>query len=236
VRDREIDDILKRAADVPHGVDPAVMNRVTQSIESSLRPVRPLPRTWVLAVALVVICVAIAVAGAALLGFHGIYNLNAPERALIFSVLAILLGLASIECVGQMIPGSRRRTTPGVLLGVGVLALLGVFAILFRDYRTEQFVRQGIACLIAGLLFAIPAGLAGWFVLRRGFAVNPGAAGLAAGMLAGLAGLAMLELHCANFEAPHVMLWHTAVVPISAAAGGLLGWGLHSLRRHPYPR
>jgi hypothetical protein len=233
VKDREIDDVLKRAADIPHGVDPVVLTRVTQSIESSLRPVRPLPRTWVLAVALVAICVAIAMAGAALLGFHGIYNLSVPQRALIFPALAILLGLASIECVGQVIPGSQRRAAPGVLLGVGVLALLGVFAILFRDYRTEQFVHQGIACLIAGLLFAIPAGLAGWFILRRGFAVNPGAAGLAAGTLAGLAGLAMLELHCANFEAPHVMFWHTAVVPISAAAGALLGWGLHRLRRLP---
>lgn len=233
MKDREIDDILKRAADVPHDIDPAVLTHVTESIESSLRPVRPLPRTWVLAVSLVVICVAIAMAGAALLGFHGIYNLSVLQRALIFFALAIFLGLVSMECVGQVIPGSRQRATPGVLLGVGVLALLGVFAILFRDYRAEQFMHQGIACLLAGLLFAIPAGLVGWFVLRRGFAVNPGAAGLAVGTLAGLAGLAMLELHCANFEAPHVMLWHTAVVPISAAAGALLGWGLHRLRRLP---
>jgi hypothetical protein len=31
----------------------------------------------------------------------------------------------------------------------------------------------------------------------------------------------MLELHCANFEAPHVMLWHTAVIWVAAAAGAL---------------
>ena len=45
---------------------------------------------------------------------------------------------------------------------------------------------------------------------------------LVVGTLAGLAGVTMLELHCANLEAPHVMLWHTAVMPISAAAGALL--------------
>jgi hypothetical protein len=45
-----------------------------------------------------------------------------------------------------------------------------------------------------------------------------------AGTLAGLAGVTMLELHCPNFEALHVMLWHTAVVPASGAAGALLGW------------
>lgn len=104
MKDREIDDILKRAADVSDDVHPAVLSRVTQSIESSLRPVRPLPRTWVLAVALVVICAAIATAGAALLGFGGIYNLSVLQRALIFLALAIFLGLASIECVGQVIP------------------------------------------------------------------------------------------------------------------------------------
>jgi hypothetical protein len=59
-------------------------------------------------------------------------------------------------------------------------------------------------------------------VLRRGFAVNPAGAGLAAGTLAGLAGLLMLEIHCPNFRAPHVMVWHTAVVPVSAVTGWLL--------------
>ena len=41
----------------------------------------------------------------------------------------------------------------------------------------------------------------------------------------------MLELHCANFQALHVLVWHTAVVPVSAAAGALVGW---ALRGHPY--
>jgi hypothetical protein len=95
---------------------------------------------------------------------------------------------------------------------------------MFRDYHTHNFVHEGIACLSAGLLHAIPAALASWVLLRRGFAVNPVAAGLVAGTLAGLAGVTMLELHCPNFEALHVMLWHTAVVPASGAAGALLGW------------
>jgi hypothetical protein len=64
-------------------------------------------------------------------------------------------------------------------------------------------------------------------VLRRGFAVDPRAAGLAAGSLAGLAGVAMLELHCANFEAPHVMLWHTAVIWVAAAAATIGAQLLH---------
>jgi hypothetical protein len=164
------------------------------------------------------------------LGLYGIQRLSVLERALIFPALAVLIWLAAAAYAGEMIPGSRRRVAPGTLLWAGSLALVAVFAALFHDYRTDRFVSQGVACLTAGLLHAIPAGLASWLLLRRGFAVNSVAAGLVAGTLAGLAGVTMLELHCPNFEAPHVMLWHTAVIPVSAAAGALLAW-LAGLRR-----
>jgi hypothetical protein len=65
-----------------------------------------------------------------------------------------------------------------------------------------------------------------WVLLRRGFAVNPVAAGLAGGALAGLCGVTMLELHCANFQALHILVWHTAVLPVVAAAGALVAWTL----------
>jgi len=42
---------------------------------------------------------------------------------------------------------------------------------------------------------------------------------LVGGVLAALAGVAPLELHCANFEAWHVLVGHTAVLPVSAAVG-----------------
>lgn len=228
MKDREIDEILKQAARVPHDVDPALLDRVATSIGSSLRPVRPLPPIWVLAGGLVLVCAAVALAGAARSGFYGIQKLGVLERGLIFPTLGILIFLAATTCVSEMIPGSRRRVAPGWLLGAGSLALLAVFAVLFRDYRTDRFLSQGLVCLTAGLLHAIPAALASWLLLRRGFAVNAVAAGLVAGTLSGLAGVTMLELHCANFQALHVMLWHTAVMPVSAAAGALLAWLHHS--------
>ena len=42
--------------------------------------------------------------------------------------------------------------------------------------------------------------------------------------------MTMLELHCANFLALHILLWHTAVLPASAAAGALVGWALRGIR------
>ncbi len=224
MKDREIDEVLQRAAQPPRDVDPALLDRIAGSIGESLAPVRPLPPVWMLAGGLGLICAAVAVAGAALLGTKGIQKLDALERGLIFPALAILIGLAATQSVTEMTPGSRRRVAPGFLLGAGSLALVAIFAVLFHDYRTDRFVHQGVACLKAGLLYAIPTALASWLILRRGFAVNPVAAGLVAGTLAGLSGLTMLEIHCPNFQAPHVMLWHTAVMLLSGAAGALLAW------------
>ena len=57
-----------------------------------------------------------------------------------------------------------------------------------------------------------------------GWVVNPVSAGFVAGLLAALAGVSMLELHCSNFQTLHVLVWHTLVVPVSGAIGAFLGW------------
>jgi hypothetical protein len=231
VRDEEIDDILKRSGDAAPQVDPAVLDRVSGAIRSSLNPVRPLPPAWLLAGGLLLICAAVALAAGMLLGLHGVQKMSALEVGLIFPVLGILLWLSALLCTAEAIPGSRRPIAPWLLTVSGCMALAAVFGLLFRDYRTERFVSQGMTCLIAGLGLALPASLAVWWFLRRGFAVNSVAAGFARGTLAGMAGVTMLELHCPNFEAPHVMVWHIAVLPISAAVGMLAAWMARAYRR-----
>lgn len=230
--DREIDEALERVARTPHEVERVLLERVTGSIKSSLRPVRPLSPTWMLLGRLILICAAVALAGAARAGFYGIESMTLLERTLIFPVLGILIWVTGTEFVNEMIPGSRRRLSPGALLGIGSVLLVGLFGLLFHDYRSDHFVSAGIVCLLTGFLHAIPAGLLSWLVLRRGFAVDPVSAGWVAGILAGLVGVAMLELHCPNFQAFHVLVWHTAVVPLSGAAGALLAWALSGREGH----
>jgi hypothetical protein len=230
VKDREIDEILERAAQRQHKLEPALLARVATSIKSSLQPVRPLPSTWMLVGGLVLICAGVALAGAARAGFYGIEKLTLLERVLIFPTLAVLMGLGAIEFVNKMVPGSRQRFSPGTLLGLGCITLLGVFAFLFRDYHTDHFVHAGIACLVVGVLHAVPAALLGWLLLRRGFAVRPVAAGLVVGFFASLAGVTMLELHCANLQALHILVWHTAVVPVSGAIAALVAWAFRARR------
>lgn len=222
MKDEEIDDALKKAARAPQDLDPLVLERIAESIKPSLRPVRPLPPVWAMAVGLVLVCAAVSLAGAARAGFFGIAKMTVLERSLVFAALVILACLAAVSFVHQMIPASRIRVSPGALVALIVATLLAVFADLFRDYHTDHFFSVGIVCLLTGILHAIPAGLLSWLLLRRGFAVNPVSAGVVAGMLGGLAGVGLLELHCPNFQASHILVWHTAVVPASAALGALL--------------
>jgi hypothetical protein len=231
MRDRDIDDILKQAAQAKQDIDPALLNRISLSIGSSLHPVRALPPSWILASGLVLICGMVAIGGAMLLGPHGVQKMSGVEIALIFSVLSMLVWLAATLCVAEAIPGSRRPMAPWLLVVSGCIGLAAAFGLLFHDYRTERFVSQGLACLTAGLILALPASLATWLLLRRGLAMNPVAAGLAKGALAGLAGVTMLELHCPNFEALHLMVWHIAVIPVSGAAGALAAYTTRALGR-----
>lgn len=226
MNEREIDNALKQAAQVPHGVDPKVLEPIAASIKASIHPVRPLPPGWILATGLVLICAAVSLAGAAHSGFFGIVKMDWLQRGLIFPLLALLALFASSTFAGEMIPGSRRHVSPGAQLTVGVLALLVAFAALFRDHQVDHFIPVGLACLFTGLFYAFAAGLLCWLLLRRGFAVNTVSAGFVAGTLAGFAGVGMLELHCPNFQIAHLLVWHAGVVPVSAALGALAGWAL----------
>jgi hypothetical protein len=141
-----------------------------------------------------------------------------------------MLGLGvTNELVSASVPGSRRRFSSSRLLAIVGLSLAAVLALCFRDYQTTRFIHAGLVCLAIGLLHATVAGLLAWLVLRRGFAVDAISAGLAAGTLAGLTGVTMLELHCPNFQAAHILTWHLGVLLLSSGFGGLCGWGIASV-------
>jgi hypothetical protein len=227
LNDHEIDEKLK-GAKVPEDPRAETLDRIAGSIAGSIRPVRPMPPRWMLSGEVALICATVALAGAGGLGFYGIAKMTFLERIFVFSVLGLMVLVAANELVSAMIPGSRRRFSSGGLLTIAGLGLGTVLALCFRDYQTTGFIHAGLVCLTIGLLHAISAGLLGWLVLRRGFAVDAVSAGLAAGTFAGLSGVAMLELHCANFQAAHVLVWHVGVLLVSAGLGGLCGWGAAS--------
>jgi hypothetical protein len=233
VKREEIDEALRQHAGTAQRVSPALLQRISESIRPTLRPVRPLPSSRILAGTSILICAAVALAGAARIGWDGFERMGLADRVVIFSMLGLLAWVATAELVCELVPGSRHRFTPPRLLALVIAALLGTLALVFRDYQTTRFVSTGLTCLATGVAHAIPAALLCLWVLRRGYAVNLVSAGLTAGAVGGLAGITLLELHCPLFEAPHVLVWHTAVVPVSAALGAVLGgvWDIVASRR-----
>lgn len=229
MRDAEIDAALEGAARIPHEVPAELLRRIAESIGANMPPVRPLPPAWVLATGMIAITAAVAIIGAAWTGFHGVQALGPWARLLIFGTLGVLASVTAVHAVAEWIPGSRRWLSAVGLVATVIVTLMTAFGVLFHDYQSDHFVTSGLRCLVTGMMYAAAAGLLGWSLLRRGWAANPISAGLVAGVLAGLAGVTMLELHCSNFEAPHLLVWHTVVVPASGAIGAALGWV--SLRR-----
>jgi hypothetical protein len=220
MNEKEIDEILKRQGSP--APDPALLARISAQMTATLKPVRPIASPWMLASALILIAAVTGTVGASILGFYGVRELGAFGIGTMFPALATLTILAAALSVSAVIPGRAGFTSPFRMLALAVIAFVAIDAVLFHDYDLGAFLPEGINCLLGGLEVALPAGIASWLILRRGFAVDPFAAGLSAGTLAGLAGVVMLELHCPNFRAPHVMVWHSAVIPVSAVLCALV--------------
>jgi len=224
----KLDQILARAAGA-EPVAPELVERISGAVLPGLRPVRPMPSAEAMVAALLLLSVAVGAGAAAILGMQGLAILSGAQALLIFAAIGLSGGLAASQSAAEMVPGSKAMANPIALMLGASLALMGIFAILFGGYAMDAFVPQGVPCLTAGLSVALPAGGGAWLILRRGFAVDRAAAGSALGTLAGLTGVTMLELHCPNLRAIHVMAWHVAVVPLGAAGGALLAWATHSL-------
>jgi hypothetical protein len=232
MRPDEIGKILAESAHfrVQPGADRAAIDRAQQTILNDLQPVRELAAPWVFALAFLALFAALGIATGSVLGLHGIRALNLYQRALIFPTLLGTAWLAGVECAREMRPAAGLRLGT-VALTFSVGSFLVVFSLIFHNYSTRNFVPEGVPCLLAGLYVAIPTGLGIAWIIRRGFVLNWSAAGLAAGALSGLTGLAMLELHCPNLNAIHVMVWHVAVVVVSAVLGFAIGRIAEFLRR-----
>lgn len=227
----EIDRFFAQAAQ--HGdqavTDGDAMERV-EAMLHNLRPVRPLAPEWVFLLAFLIVFAALGTAAATALGMHGLPLLNAGQRASIFASLLAAAWLASVACIREMRPASGRRLSAFALL-VASLGFPLLFSLVFRNYSFLHFTAEGVPCLVAGLSVSIPTGVVLSILLRRGFVMDWSMAGVAAGTLSGLAGLGMLELHCPNLKAIHVMTWHTAVVVVSGVLGFAAGWIADEVRR-----
>jgi len=228
----EIDLMLDRAAQraLPPDAGRAALHRLEDALLKDLRPAPALAPRWVFLLRFLLLFAGFAAFSAAILGLHGLHVLGGMQRLLIISSLLLAGWLAATEAARAMRPASGARLG-GLALLLATAGFLLLFAGILQHYSPRHLVAEGVPCLLAGLCVAAPVGCLAAFLLRRGFVLDWSRAGLAAGVLAGLSGLGMLELHCPNLKAIHAMVWHVAVVACSSAIGYLAGRIADELRR-----
>jgi len=213
---------LLSALNSPVPVDPlspAALRKIAESLADNLRPVRPLAPARYFVGAFVGIFVSIVALSVYRLGAFAIAVMTPLQTTAILSTLAIGTGLLVYSLVNQMVPGSRHRIPPA-LLAVGITILVAmVMAVLFQVQQEGNFWGNALFCIQAGTLVGALAALPFWLVLRRGATLSPRMTGAAAGLLAGLAGTSVLEIHCPNLDAWHILLSHLGVAILCALAG-----------------
>jgi len=219
-RCRELSQLV---SDAPaYAVDRAVLDRALGQIPGDLAPVRPLPPPGAFASLFLSIAGAVAVGAAAITGVHGLLSLSSSQAAAVFGLLLALLLGASFVVAQDMRPGAR--TVRGMVLFLVAMGLIEVaFLALFHDYEAGRFLNSGWRCFRMGAACAAGTGAIAWLILRRGHVTAPVSTGASVGALAGLAGLAALELHCPILNVPHLAIWHAGVLAASVAVGALYG-------------
>src|SRR5260370_14983681 len=218
---------LVRALSAPVPAEPpspTTVRQIEQSMVADLHAVRPLaPNRYVFA-AFAAVFVSIVAVGVYRLGAFAIAVMSPLQAGAILSALAISTGLLAYSLMHQMVPGSRHRIPPK-LLPVGVIISLTVaMAVLFQFQHERNFWTKGWACLRAGIPIGILAAVPFWLLLRRGAVLSPGVTGAATGLLAGLVGTTVLEIHCPNLAASHILVSHLGVSALLAMAGFFAGW------------
>jgi hypothetical protein len=214
------------AFNTPVPVDPpspATLRQIVEGIATNLRPVRPVAPARYFFGAFVGIFACIVVLGVYRMGACAVAVMTPLQTLAMLSALAISAGLLAYSLVLQMVPGSR-HTIPPRFLPVGItIALTIAVVVLFQIQHERNFWGNGWACIRAGIPLGVLAAVPFWLVLRRGAVLSPSMTGAATGLLAGLVGTSVLEIHCPNLDAWHVLVSHLGVAMLCALAGLVTG-------------
>lgn len=182
-----------------------------------VRPRRPLVE-WALVAAVSLGAVA------ALMALFGLRQDRAPVAmglgvAGAAVAFAAELWWALVPPRAQVLPLRRGAGGRVALVWLGVVAL---FVAGGRAAADPHFVRSAEACLALGCFVATVPALACLLALRHAVAVGGWRLGVVVGAAAGALGGVLLELHCGNTHAAHLIVAHGGALAIPALVVGAL--------------
>ena len=125
-------------------------------------------------------------------------------------------------------PGVKSRR--GAFVAIAGIAVLGAIAIV----QLASLPSAEISAALLGStwdkcpwrigLLAIPGLIAVLLVMRKFAPTRPALAGAGAGLFVGGVAATVYGLHCGETSAAFTLIWYTAGIAISTAAGALAGW------------
>ncbi len=212
---------------VPYGEDivmsPA-LTRLARGLAADISPTQPMAPAGFYLTAFLGIFASVVSFGIFREGTRALTAMNLVQILSILGALGACAFLLASSLVAQMAPASLHRFRPEFLPATVIVMLSVVAGVLFQFRDATRFWVRGWACLRMGFPFALLAAGPLWVVLRRGAILSPRAAGAAVGLLAGLAGTSILEIHCPNLDLSHILVWHVGVSVLGSLCG--LGAGV----------
>ena len=210
----------------PAGFPKALQSRIEAAILPGLVPVSPLRGAWRIATNLLLCAVAVVAAANWHLGIAGWQARNSLQVSVDFTLLGISIFVIAFTLAKQMVPGSPHTAPALVFIATPLLSLLAAAVLLFGYRWSPNFGPRAFSCWEIGVVCAALSAPLFWFVLRRGFSLDPMSQGAMTGLLAGLVGTTVLEIHCPYLDRLHISAGHigaavTAVL-VGAALSGII--------------
>ena len=196
-----------------------LQRHIELSITTGLQRVRPIPKRMYLFAALVALlagCVALAVKA---IGAYGLAVKSPLQVGLILACLTLSTLVLASSLISQIVPGSPHYIRPGLIPFAISILIAVAMASVFQFQEEARFWFKSWVCICVGTSMAVLSVLPVWLIVRRGAVLTPVITTAATGLLAGLAGTTLLELHCPNLNAGHILLSHLGVAGIGMLTG-----------------
>lgn len=211
--------LLSRPAPAATGLEESILQRLT----ASLKPVKRLPSTPVLALRFLAVFAFLIVVFVGTTGMFGVANMSAGQLLAICLVLGAGALLLALSLSWQMTPGARQRISTPAVIGIIIAGFAAVVGTLFPWEDAGAIFGKGWSCTRAGLMMSVPAAALLLWLATRGAPLRLGMLGASLGATAGLIALTALQLQCHNQHAGHLIVWHGGVVVLCILAGYFLG-------------
>ncbi len=224
---------LQATLDHPQQVDfsQALQARIEAAIIPGLHPVAPVPSVWHVTLALLLCAIGVIAVANWRLGIAGWHARSALQASVNLGLLGVSILVLANTLAHQMMPGSSRKSPLLLYVSIPLLALLVSNLAMFGYHRNPDFLPIALSCWEIGVTCAALSAPFFWFVLRRGFSLNPVVHGGIAGLLAGLTGLTVLEIYCPYLDRLHISASHIGAAVTATLVGAALGRVRSSIER-----